>query len=231
MGAMVEFSHVTMSYGEKNPALKDITLSVAEGEFVFVVGASGAGKSTLLKLILREEQATEGSILVNGADLGRMKRRDIPYYRRGIGVVFQDFRLIPQMTVYDNVAFAMRVTNVATREIRRRVPYVLELVGLVSKAKRYPEQLSGGEQQRVALARALVNNPAMIIADEPTGNIDPTMSYEIVELLSDIHKCGTTVIMVTHEHQLVSQFGYRTIVIDRGRVVADGKIGGKYARQ
>ena len=229
---MIEFDHVSKAYrddGQK--ALDDVSFAVDKGEFVFVVGASGAGKSTLLKLILREEVATEGHVLVGGYDVGRLRRGQIPYFRRSIGVVFQDFRLIPGMTVYDNVAFALRVTNVSTREIKRRVPYVLDLVGLLSKAKRYPEHLSGGEQQRVALARALVNNPSLLIADEPTGNIDPSMSLEIVELLSEINKCGTTVMMVTHEHDLVSRFRHRVIVIDGGKVAADGRIGGKRARQ
>ncbi|MEG1774277.1 MAG: cell division ATP-binding protein FtsE [Oscillospiraceae bacterium] len=218
---MVELIHVTKAYDTKQRALDDVNLTIEKGEFVFIVGSSGAGKSTLLKLILREEIATEGRILVEGVDVSRLKRGQVPYYRRGIGVVFQDFRLIPNMTVYDNVAFALRVTDVPTRDIKRQVPYVLDLVGLLSKAKRIPEQLSGGEQQRVALARALVNNPSLIIADEPTGNIDPAMSFEIVELLSQVNKCGTTVLMVTHEHSLVQQFRHRTIVIDNGRVVAD----------
>lgn len=228
---MVELVNVSKSYGKGPLALDDVSLTVEDGEFVFIVGSSGAGKSTLLKLLLREEEPTGGKVLVDGIDLGRLTRRRIPYFRRSIGVVFQDFRLIPQMNVFENVAFALRVTSVSTKEIKRRVPYVLDLVGLLPKARRFPEQLSGGEQQRVALARALVNNPSMIIADEPTGNIDPAMSFEIVELLSEINKCGTTVIMVTHEHELVSRFRHRTVVIDRGRVVADGKIGGKRARQ
>lgn len=211
--------------------MKNVSFSVDKGEFLFVVGPSGSGKSTMMKLITREEEATSGRIIVNGSDVGKLRRSELPYYRRGIGIVFQDFRLIPQMNVYDNVAFAMRVTNVSTRDIKRRVPYVLDLVGLVSKNKRFPEQLSGGEQQRVALARALVNNPALIIADEPTGNIDPAMSFEIVELLSEINKCGTTVMMVTHEHNLVNKFRHRTIVIEDGRIVADGHLGGKRARQ
>ncbi len=228
---MIKFQNVTKYYGEKTLALKNMSFSVDKGEFLFVVGSSGSGKSTMLKLITREETASAGRIIVNGCDVGRLRRSELPYYRRGIGIVFQDFRLIPQMNVYDNVAFAMRVTNVSTRDIKRRVPYVLDLVGLISKAKRFPEQLSGGEQQRVALARALVNNPALIIADEPTGNIDPAMSFEIVELLSEINKCGTTVMMVTHEHNLVNKFRHRTIVIDSGKLVADGHLGGKRARQ
>lgn len=228
---MIEFQNVCKSYGGPQLALKDVSFSVDKGEFLFVVGSSGSGKSTMMKLITREEVATSGRIIVNGCDVGKLRRSELPYYRRGIGIVFQDFRLIPQMNVYDNVAFAMRVTNVSTREIKRRVPYVLDLVGLISKTKRYPEQLSGGEQQRVALARALVNNPALIIADEPTGNIDPAMSFEIVELLSEINKCGTTVMMVTHEHNLVNKFRHRTMVIDGGRLVADGLLGGKRARQ
>ena len=222
---------MSKKYKNGTQALKNISFKVEKGEFVFVVGASGAGKSTIIKTILREEIPTSGLVVVNGYNLSRMKRRHIPKYRRSLGIVFQDFRLIPQMNVFENVAFALRVTNVSTKEIKRRVPYVLDLVGLLPKARRFPEQLSGGEQQRVALARALVNNPSMIIADEPTGNIDPAMSFEIVELLSEINKCGTTVIMVTHEHELVSRFRHRTVVIDRGRVVADGKIGGKRARQ
>jgi len=228
---MIEFQNVSKYYGEKNLALKNVSFSVDKGEFLFVVGSSGSGKSTMLKLITREEEASSGRVIVNGSDVGKLRRSDLPYYRRGIGIVFQDFRLIPQMNVYDNVAFALRVTNVSTRDIKRRVPYVLDLVGLVSKAKRFPEQLSGGEQQRVALARALVNNPALIIADEPTGNIDPAMSFEIVDLLSEINKCGTTIMMVTHEHNLVSRFHHRTIVIDSGKLVADGHLGGKRARQ
>ena len=211
---MIEFNNVTKYYNEKTPALRNISFSAEKGEFIFVVGASGSGKSTMLKLITREEEVSSGRVIVNGHDVSRLRRADLPYYRRGIGVVFQDFRLIPQMN-----------------DIKRRVPYVLDLVGLINKAKKFPEQLSGGEQQRVALARALVNNPAIIIADEPTGNIDPAMSYEIVELLSDINKCGTTVMMVTHEHTLVTKFHHRTIVIDSGKLVADGIMGGKRARQ
>ncbi|WMJ82648.1 cell division ATP-binding protein FtsE [Oscillospiraceae bacterium LTW-04] len=228
---MIEFQNVSKSYGGPQLALSDVSFSVEKGEFLFVVGSSGSGKSTMLKLITREEATSSGKVYVDGCDVGKLRRSELPYYRRGIGVVFQDFRLIPQMNVYDNVAFAMRVTNVATREIKRRVPYVLDLVGLLPKVKRFPEQLSGGEQQRVALARALVNNPSLIIADEPTGNIDPAMSFEIVELLSEINKCGTTVMMVTHEHNLVNKFRHRTIVINGGHIVADGHLGGKRARQ
>lgn len=228
---MVEFYNVSKSYGGPQLALDNVSFGVEKGEFVFVVGSSGSGKSTMLKLITREETATAGRIIVDGCDVGKLSRRQLPYYRRGIGIVFQDFRLIPQMSVYDNVAFAQRVTNVSTREIKRRVPYVLGLVGLLQKARRFPEQLSGGEQQRVALARALVNNPSLLIADEPTGNIDPAMSFEIVELLSEINKCGTTVLMVTHEHTLVNKFRHRTLVIKGGQLVADGLLGGKRARQ
>ena len=195
--------------------------AVADGEFVFIVGASGAGKSTLIKLLLREEVPSAGAIEVNGYTVNRLKRRQIPGFRRSLGVVFQDFRLIPTMNVYDNVAFALRVTNVSTRDIRRRVPYILSLVGLASKARCKMNELSGGEQQRVALARALVNNPKLIIADEPTGNIDPELSYEIVDLLNEINKVGTTVVMVTHEHDLVAQFNHRVITIDDGSVVRD----------
>ncbi len=212
-------------------ALNDVSLHIDKGEFVFIVGSSGAGKSTLMRLILREDVPTSGKIEVNGCNVGALKRREIPYFRRSLGVVFQDFRLIPNMSVYDNVAFALRVTNVSNKDIRRRVPYILSLVGLQGKARSMPDQISGGEQQRVALARALVNNPSLIIADEPTGNIDPELSYEIVDLLNEINKCGTTIVMVTHEHDLVSQFDHRIVQIEHGQVVADGRIGGHHARK
>jgi len=218
---LIEFNNVTKTYKNGTEALKDVNLKIDKGEFVFVVGPSGAGKSTFIKLLLREETPTKGHIEVNGFDLKKIKRRHIPKFRRSLGVVFQDFRLIPNMTVYDNVAFALRVTNVANRSIRQRVPYILNLVGLAHKARSYPEQLSGGEQQRVALARALVNNPDLLIADEPTGNVDPEMSMEIVELLSEINKCGTTVVMVTHEHDLVHKFDRRVITINHGNIVSD----------
>lgn len=219
---MIDFNHVDLTYDKKTTALRDINLHVDSGEFVFVVGASGAGKSSIIKLILRERIATGGVVSVNGVNIGRLKDRQIPYYRRKLGVVFQDFRLIPSMTVYDNVAFSLRVTDTSNKFIRNRVPYILNLMGLEHKAKRYPQEISGGEQQRVALARALVNDPPIIIADEPTGNIDPELSYEIVELLQGINKCGTTVLMVTHEQDMVRHFGGRVITIDNGQVVFDG---------
>ena len=225
---LIEFSNVTKTYKNGTEALKDVNLKIERGEFVFVVGPSGAGKSTFIKLLLREETPTKGHIEVNGFDLNKIKRRHIPQFRRSLGVVFQDFRLIPKMTVYDNVAFALRVTNVANRSIRQRVPYVLNLVGLAHKARSYPEQLSGGEQQRVALARALVNNPTLLIADEPTGNIDPEMSLEILELLNEINKCGTTIVMVTHEHELVQKFDRRVITINHGNIVSDGSEWGSF---
>ena len=219
---MIEFTNVSKTYKNGTVALRDVNILVEKGEFVFIVGPSGAGKSTFIKMILREERPTTGIVTVNGYNLNRLKRRQIPYYRRSLGVVFQDFRLIPSMSVYDNVAFALRVTNVPTKVIKRRVPYILDLVGLLGKAKNMPEHLSGGDQQRVALARAIVNNPELLIADEPTGNIDPELSFEIVDLLNEINKCGTTVLMVTHEHDLVSKFNHRVITIDNGNVVADG---------
>ena len=217
---MIEFSNVSKRYENGTKALENVSLNIDRGEFVFIVGSSGAGKSTLIKLMLREEKPTSGIIHVNGFNLNKIKRRQIPKFRRTLGVVFQDFRLIPYMTAYDNVAFALRVTNVSSRDIRRRVPYVLGLVGLASKARIVPDKLSGGEQQRVALARALVNNPDLIIADEPTGNIDPELSFEIVELLHEINKMGTTIVMVTHEHELVSHFNHRVITIENGTVVS-----------
>ncbi len=210
-------------------ALHNVNLSIQKGEFVFVLGHSGAGKSTFLKLILREEAATEGKVFVNGRDLSSIRQREIPYLRRGLGVVFQDFRLIPTMTAYENVAFAMRVTNIPERQIKRRVPYVLNLVGLAGKAHSLPQELSGGEQQRIALARALVHSPPIIIADEPTGNIDPELCVEIMELLQAINSVGTTVVVVTHERELAARFRKRIIMIDHGEVVDDGL--GRYGRE
>ena len=218
---MIEFQNVTKKYPNGTVALNDVSLRIADGEFVFIVGSSGAGKSTLIKLMLREERASSGVIKVNGKNLGKMPRYKIPKFRRSIGVVFQDFRLIPNMTAYDNVAFALRVTNVSNKEIKRKVPYMLSLVGLANKAKCKPDELSGGEQQRVALARALVNSPSLIIADEPTGNIDPELSFEIVDLLNEINKLGGTIVMVTHEHDLVQQFNRRVITIEKGEVIRD----------
>ena len=212
---------MTKKYPNGTLALNDVSLRIADGEFVFIVGSSGAGKSTLIKLMLREERATSGVIKVNGKNLGKMPRYKIPKFRRSIVVVFQDFRLIPNMTAYDNVAFALRVTNVSNKEIKRKVPYMLSLVGLANKAKCKPDELSGGEQQRVALARALVNSPSLIIADEPTGNIDPELSFEIVDLLNEINKLGVTIVMVTHEHDLVQQFNRRVITIEKGEVIRD----------
>lgn len=220
---MIIFKDVSKTYDTGTHALYHVSLHIEKGEFAFIVGPSGAGKSTLIKMLLREETPTKGTVVVGGKNLNAMKRRQIPAFRRTIGVVFQDFRLIPTMTVYDNVAFALQVTNVSSKYIRRRVPYILDLLGLAKKARRYPPEISGGEQQRVALARALVNNPSLIIADEPTGNIDPELSYEIVDLLNEINKCGTTIVMVTHEHGLVSQFDHRVIGIEKGRITLDRK--------
>lgn len=218
---MIEFLDVCKTYGNGTEALRNVNLKVDKGEFVFIVGSSGAGKSTFLKLIMCEEFPNSGEIIVNGRKLSTVKKRDIPYVRRTMGIVFQDFRLIDKMTVFDNVAFAMHVVGASQRDIRKRVPYILNLVGLKEKANCRPKELSGGEQQRVGLARALVNNPSMIIADEPTGNIDPALSFEIVGLLSEINRRGTTVLMVTHEHRLVKHFRRRVVEIHDGQVVAD----------
>lgn len=218
---MIDLRQVSKTYPSGVKALDGVNLHINKGEFVFVVGHSGAGKSTLIKTLLREEKPDEGEIEVNGRDLMHMKGKEVPYFRRTIGVVFQDFRLIPTMTVFDNVAFALQVTGVPRRYIRRRVPYILDLLGLTDKYKHYPPELSGGEQQRVALARALVNNPDLLIADEPTGNIDPELSYDIVELLDEINKTGTTILMVTHEHELVSRFHHRTVMLENGRIIKD----------
>ena len=218
---MIEFDKVSKHYENGTIALEDISLKVDKGEFVFIVGSSGAGKSTILKLIIKEESASSGEITVNGRKLSTLKRKEVPYLRRTMGIVFQDFRLIEKMNVYDNVAFAMRAIGARNSEIKRRVPYILDLVNLSNKSKSYPSELSGGEQQRVGLARALVNNPALIIADEPTGNIDPALSYEIVDLLDQINKCGTTILMVTHEQELVNKFSKRVIEISNGKIVKD----------
>ena len=218
---MIVFDNVTKVYPGGNTALKNVSLHIHKGEFVFVLGHSGAGKSTFLKLILREEKATSGHVLVDGKDLSRLKEREVPYLRRNMGVVFQDFRLIPSMTAYENVAFAMRVTNIPEKKIVTRVPYVFNLVGLSGKMDKYPDELSGGEQQRVALARALVHSPQLIIADEPTGNIDPELSVEMMGLLSAINSVGITMVVVTHEHELARRFSKRVIRIDHGSVVGD----------
>ena len=228
---MIEFSNVSKKYKAGTHALKNVSLQIAEGEFVFIVGSSGAGKSTLMKVLMGEEKPTTGTVFVNGYNLSRIRRWHIPKFRRSLGIVFQDFRLIPSMNVYDNVAFALRVTNATASDIRVQVPYVLKLLGLATKAKSMPEQLSGGEQQRVALARALVNNPPIIIADEPTGNIDPELSFEILDLLCQINEqCGTTVVMVTHEHELVKYFNKRVIAIEDGKVVGDSHKGAEGSR-
>ena len=218
---MIEFRGVYKSYSTDSHALEDVNLHIDDGEFVFVLGASGAGKSTFLKLIMREEIPTAGEVIVNNYRLTRLKRKEIPYFRRTMGIVFQDFRLINTMTVFDNVAFSMRVIGKKKREINRRVHHVLNLLDLEGKASRFPMELSGGEQQRVGLARALVNNPSLIIADEPTGNVDPQMSHDIVDMLTRINEKGTTVLMVTHEHELVHQFDHRVITLEKGHIVSD----------
>ena len=218
---MVQMNNVTMIYDSSGTeALNGVNLEINEGEFVFLVGPSGSGKTTIIKLITGEVQAKSGEITVNGFDMLRM-----PKLRRTLGVIFQDFRLIDKMTVYDNVAFAMRVVGAANKDIKERVPYVLELVGLKGREKRYPEELSGGEQQRVAIARALVNSPRMIIADEPTGNLDPVRSLELMLLLEKINELGTTVLVVTHEKELVNAFSKRVVAIDDGHVISDGMDG------
>lgn len=226
---MLELKNVSVTYQTTGvEALNNVSLKIQDGEFAFIVGSSGAGKSTLIKLLLKEIDATSGVVTVNGYNLNNLKRRKVPEFRRTIGVVFQDFRLIETMTVYENIAFVLRVIDAPKKYIRKRVPYVISLVGLQDKANSYPRELSGGEQQRVALARALVNDPALIIADEPTGNIDPELSYEMLELLQGINECGTTILMVTHAHELVRHFGGRIININAGSVIFDEMIGGNY---
>ena len=219
---MIDFEHVSKEYKRGGKlALEDVNFHVDDGEFVFLLGHSGAGKSTLLKLILREETPTAGKVFVDGRDVARMRRHQIPYLRRQMGIIFQDFRLIPSMTVYENIAFAMHVTNIGSKQIKERVNYMLELVHLEDKAKMYPEFLSGGEQQRVAVARALAHAPKLVIADEPTGNIDPELSLEMMELLERVSEMGITVLVVTHEHELVHRFHQRVVTLKQGRIISD----------
>lgn len=222
---MIDLINVTKVYETGTRALNGVDLHIDDGEFVFLVGQSGSGKSTIIKLLTAELKPTSGSVQVNGYKLESIKRSSIPYMRRTLGVIFQDFRLIENKTVYENVAFAMRVIGASSKEIKKRVPYVLELVGLENKARRLPRELSGGEQQRVAIARALINNPTMIIADEPTGNLDPARSFEIMLLLEQINALGTTVMVVTHEKGLVDRFTKRVVAIDDGNVISDGMDG------
>ena len=224
---MVRLIDVQKEYENGTKALKGVNLRIDDGEFVFLVGPSGSGKSTVIKLIPAEIAPTEGRLMVNGYNLNNIRPRQVPYMRRTLGIIFQDFRLIEKKTVYDNLAFAMKAVGASNRELRRRIPYVLELVGLEKKGANYPGELSGGEQQRVAIARALVNNPSMIIADEPTGNLDPQRSLEIMMLLERINELGTTVLVVTHEKNLVNRFGKRVVAIENGRVISD-ETGGYY---
>ena len=222
---MIELTNVVKTYDIGTKALRGVSMKIEDGEFVFLVGPSGSGTSTIIKLLTAELAPTEGCVNVNGFQLEKIRSRAIPYLRRTLGVIFQDFRLIENKTVYDNVAFAMRVIGASEKEIKKRVPYVLELVGLENKGRRLPNELSGGEQQRVAIARALVNNPSVIIADEPTGNLDPARSLEIMMLLEQINALGTTVMVVTHEKELVNRFTKRVVAINEGLIISDGMDG------
>ena len=224
---MIRLTDIHKEYQNGTKALKGVSLQIDDGEFVFLVGPSGSGKSTIIKLITAEIEATRGKLMVNGYNLRDISEKQIPLMRRTIGVVFQDFRLIEKKTVYENIEVAMRAVGAPTREIQRRIPYVLDLVGLMGKGGRLPTQLSGGEQQRVAIARALANNPSVIIADEPTGNLDPARSLEIMSLLEKINDMGTTILVVTHERELVNRFGKRVVAIESGRIISDAA-GGYY---
>ena len=223
---MITLENVSKSYAKGQPALNDVSLHIDKGEFVFIVGNSGSGKSALIKLLLKELEPTSGTIIVNDQNLGKMKRRKVPKYRRGVGVVFQDFRLLKDRNVYENVAFAQRVIERPNRVIKKRVPEILTLVGLAEKYKSFPRELSGGEQQRVALARALVNRPNILLADEPTGNLDPKNSLEIMKLLEEINERGTTVLVVTHNREIVNSFRKRVITMRKGVIVSDEEEGG-----
>ena len=219
---MIRLKDVEKTYENGTEALQGISFTIEDGEFVFLVGPSGSGKSTIIKLITGEIAPSEGRLMVNGYNMNNIRPGQVPYMRRTLGIIFQDFRLIEKKTVYENLSFAMRAIGTSTRELRRRIPYVLELVGLKGMEDRYPDELSGGEQQRVAIARALVNNPSTIVADEPTGNLDPARSLEIMTLLERINALGTTVVVVTHEKSLVNHFDKRVIMIDHGVVAATG---------
>ena len=223
---MIKLEHVSKSYSAGIPALNDVSLNIEEGEFVFIVGDSGSGKSTLIKLLLKELEPTEGTITINGQKLNKIRRRQIPKFRRKIGVVFQDFRLLKDRNIYDNVAFAQKVIGESTRSIKKKVPLMLSMVGLAAKYRSYPKQLSGGEQQRVAIARALINKPKILLADEPTGNLDPKNSLDIMNLLEDINKRGTTVVVVTHNKDIVNEMKKRVITLKKGVIISDEKEGG-----
>ncbi|MBQ8526700.1 MAG: cell division ATP-binding protein FtsE [Clostridia bacterium] len=223
---VIIFDKVFKTYENGFVALEDISFHIEKGEFVFLVGSSAAGKSTIIKLMMKELDQSDGDIFINGIDLGDLRRKDIPYFRRTLGVVFQDFRLLPNKTAQENVAYAMEIVGASTREIRKTVPNVLSMVGLAHKAKMYPNQLSGGEQQRVAIARAIVNNPAVLIADEPTGNLDPDTALEIMDIMEAINRRGTTVVMATHAEKIVDNMQKRVIVIEKGHVAHDEKKGG-----
>ena len=223
---MIELKNVTKEYSKGHAALNGVSVKIEKGEFVFIVGDSGSGKSTLIRLIMKELDPTEGTIIVNGQNLNRMKHRNIAKYRRGLGVVFQDFRLLNDRNVYENIAFALRVTETPSRVIKRKVPAALSLVGLAQKYKSNPKELSGGEQQRVAFARAIVNEPAILLADEPTGNLDPTNSWEIMSLLKEANDRGTTVLVVTHNQEIVNEMNERVITMKQGVIVSDERKGG-----
>ena len=223
---MIELKNVTKEYTKGNAALNGVSVKIERGEFVFIVGDSGSGKSTLIRLIMKELEPTEGKIVVNGKDLTRMRHKHVAKYRRNLGVVFQDFRLLKDRNIYENIAFALRVTETPTRIIKQKVPAALSLVGLAQKYKAYPKQLSGGEQQRVAIARAIVNEPAILLADEPTGNLDPTNSWEIMSLLKEANERGTTVLVVTHNQEIVNEMNERVITMKQGVIVSDEKKGG-----
>jgi len=223
---LIRFENVSKIYENGFPALNDISFTIDKGEFVFLVGSSAAGKSTIIKLIMKEEDATEGSIMINGIDVCDLRRKEVPFFRRTIGVVFQDYRLLPNKTVQENVAYAMEIVGASGKEIRKNVPNVLSMVGLAHKAKMYPKQLSGGEQQRVAIARAIVNNPVVLIADEPTGNLDPDTAQEIMDILEDINRRGTTVVMATHAENIVNKMQKRVIVVEKGTITRDEEKGG-----
>ena len=223
---MIKLEHVSKSYSAGIPALNDVNLEIEDGEFVFIVGDSGSGKSTMIKLLLKELEPSEGTIMINGKNLSKIRRRQIPKFRRNIGVVFQDFRLLKDRNVYENIAFAQKVIGDSTRNIKKKVPSFLSMVGLAAKYRSYPKELSGGEQQRVAIARALINNPSILLADEPTGNLDNNNAWEIMKLLEEVNDRGTTVIVVTHNMEIVKVMKKRVITVQKGVIVSDSKTGG-----